>query len=545
MYPYGSLTLSGTTLYGMTSAGGANSYGNLFSAGANGSSIQNLVSFTGTAGTATGQMPHGSLTLSGTTLFGMTYEGGASIDGNIFSAGTDGTNVQNLVSFTGPGGGTASGSNPRGSLTLCGTTLYGMTFAGGAGGYGNIFSAGTDGTSYQNLVSFTGLGGAASGNGPSGSLTLSGTTLYGATLEGGVNGYGNIFSAGTDGTNFQNLLSFTGTGGAASGDAPTGSLTLSGTTLYGTTLLGGADGDGNIFSVGIDGSGYQNLYSFTGGADGGLPQGDLTLSGGTLFGTTSRDGANGYGTVFALALPATPIPEPGTLALLGAAAVALAVYRWRRLRMKHCACTLALGVALCASTADSQTFTTLVQFTGTGGTANGWSPLGSLTLSGTTLYGMTSGGGVANGVGNRGFGNIFSVGTDGANYQNLVAFTGASGTATGYAPHGSLTISGTMLYGITQNGGANLYGNVFSIGTDGTNYQNLVSFTGTGGTETGYFPLGSPTLSGTALYGMTQYGAAGTATSSASARAAPATKILFPLPTASVARQPVTTRLAA
>ena len=266
LYPYGSLTLSGTTLYGMTSAGGTILTATSFSAGADGSSFQNLVSFTGTAGTATGQMPHGSLTLSGTTLFGMTYEGGASIDGNIFSAGTDGTNVQNLVSFTGPGGGTASGSNPRGSLTLCGTTLYGMTFAGGAGGYGNIFSAGTDGTSYQNLVSFTGLGGAASGNGPSGSLTLSGTTLYGATSEGGVNGYGNIFSAGTDGTNFQNLLSFTGTGGAASGDAPTGSLTLSGTTLYGTTSLGGADGDGNIFSVGIDGSGYQNLYSFTGGA---------------------------------------------------------------------------------------------------------------------------------------------------------------------------------------------------------------------------------------------------------------------------------------
>ena len=212
--------------------------------------------------------------------------------------------------------------------------------------------------------------------------------------------------------------------------------------------------------------------------------------------------------------------------------------------MKHCACTLALGVALCASTADSQTFTTLVQFTGTGGTANGWSPFGSLTLSGTTLYGMTSGGGVANGVGNRGFGNIFSVGTDGANYQNLVGFTGASGTASGYAPHGSLAISGTMLYGITQNGGANLYGNVFSIGTDGTNYQNLVSFTGTGGTETGYFPLGSPTLSGTALYGMTQYGAgAGNIFSVGTGGAA--TKILFPLPTASVARQPVTTRLAA
>ncbi len=61
--------------------------------------------------------------------------------------------------------------------------------------------------------------------------------------------------------------------------------------------------------------------------------------------------------------------------------------------MKHIARTLAIAVALYASTGDSQTLTTPVQFTGTGGTASGWQPLGSLTLSGTTLYGMTFAGG--------------------------------------------------------------------------------------------------------------------------------------------------------
>ena len=33
-----------------------------------------------------------------------------------------------------------------------------------------------------------------------------------------IGGYGNIFSVGTNGTNYQNVLSFTGTGGTASGD---------------------------------------------------------------------------------------------------------------------------------------------------------------------------------------------------------------------------------------------------------------------------------------------------------------------------------------
>ena len=39
--------------------------------------------------------------------------------------------------------------------------------------------------------------------------------------------------------------------------------------------------------------------------------------------------------------------------------------------MKYFACMLAIGVAFCANGADSQTLTTLVAFTGTGGTANG------------------------------------------------------------------------------------------------------------------------------------------------------------------------------
>ncbi len=103
--------------------------------------------------------------------------------------------------------------------------------------------------------------------------------------------------------------------------------------------------------------------------------------------------------------------------------------------MKSFASAIAICLAPCAGTADSQTFTTLVQFTGTGGTASGWNPIGSLMISGTALYGMTFYGG----------GNIFSVGTDGANYQNLVSF---SGGVAGGGPEGSLTLDGMALYGM-------------------------------------------------------------------------------------------------
>ena len=254
------------------------------------------------AAATSGRYPDGSLVQSGSTLYGMTNVGGARSKGNVFSVAADGTNYQNVFSFTGTGG-AASGRGPQGSLILSGTTLYGMTNTGGANGLGNVFSVGTDGTNYHNLLSFTGTGGAATGNAPGGGLTISGSTLYGMTFGGGAGGQGNVFSVGTDGTNYQNLLSFTGTGGAATGKNPHGSLILSGTMLYGMTYSGGANGDGNIFSVGTVGTGYHDWHDFNGG-DGWILYGDLALSGGTLFGMTNLGGIGNNGTVFALTLPA-------------------------------------------------------------------------------------------------------------------------------------------------------------------------------------------------------------------------------------------------
>ena len=321
-YPKGSLTLNGTMLFGMTDIGGYHSAGNVFSVDINGQNYKDLVSFTG--GPADGNGPWGNLTLGDTTLYGLTTGGGTHYDGTLFSVGADGTNYQSLLSFTGTGG-SASGNQPFGSLTLGGTTLYGMTESGGAGGCGNIFSVGTNGTSYKNLVSFTGSSGTATGLVPNGSLTLSGSTLYGMTAGGGANGDGNIFSVGTDGTSYKNLVSFTGSGGAAKGNSPEGSLLLSGTTFYGMTYIGGAHNEGTVFSVGMDGSDYEDLYDFTGLGDGGNPQGSLIISGNTLYGMALSGGSNRLGTVFSLT-----VPEPRALALFSVAGAAVVSYRWRR-----------------------------------------------------------------------------------------------------------------------------------------------------------------------------------------------------------------------
>ena len=318
--PNGSLTLSGSTLYGMTTYGGSNSsIGTLFSLNTDGSGYSLLHIFSGSA--SDGKYPNGSLTLSGSKLYGMTIQGGTASNGVVFSMNTNGSGFNLLHSFTVSA---SDGRGPWGSLTLSGSKLYGMTEGGGSSGNGAIFRMNTDGSGYGLLHSFGGS--PSDGANPYGSLTLSGSTLYGMTVGGGSSGPGAIFRMNTDGSGYSLLHSFTG--GFSDGPYPLGSLTLSGSTLYGMTTAGGSSGRGALFSIGTDGSGFVLLESFTGApTDGASPQySDLTLSanGSTLYGMTSAGGTPNKGVVFSRA-----VPEPGTFALLALGTLLLAPRRRR------------------------------------------------------------------------------------------------------------------------------------------------------------------------------------------------------------------------
>ena len=309
-FPHGSLTLSGSTLYGMTQEGGATATaknpgdGTIFQLNTDGTGFEVLHSFSG--GKTDGADPEGSLTLSGSTLYGMTEAGGGG-GGTIFQINTDGSGYKVLHSFED----VPDGAGPGGDLTLSGSTLYGMTSSGGIA-FGTIFQINTDGTGYQVLHNFSGYPG--DGATPDGSLTLSGSTLYGMTIGGGVkDDFGTIFQINTDGTGYKVLYSFTAV--ANDGGAPTGDLTLSGTgsTLYGMTFGGGAKYLGTIFQINTNGTGYQQLYSFTGLSDGGYPYGSLTLSGSTLYGMTQQHGgSNGEGTIFSWSLTSGAVPGAPT-----------------------------------------------------------------------------------------------------------------------------------------------------------------------------------------------------------------------------------------
>ena len=77
--------------------------------------------------------------------------------------------------------------------------------------------------------------------------------------------------------------------------------------LFGTTSMGGTSSHGTVFKTPNRPGADTVLYAFTGGSDGGLPEGGVISVAGNLFGTTYAGGnpgcdANkGCGVVFEIA----------------------------------------------------------------------------------------------------------------------------------------------------------------------------------------------------------------------------------------------------
>jgi len=456
--PVAGLFLLGNTLYGTAGYGGTNGYGTAFAINTDGTGFTNLYTFAGLNDGAVAQqgsfafLSSGTFVLSGGALYAAAPGGGTNGNGTVFGVNTNGTGITNVYSFGGYFT-NIEGIAPLAGLISSGNTLYGTTSSGGTNNNGTVFAINNDGTGYTNIYSFSAFGNYntnSDGANPAAGLVLSGNTLYGTANNGGTNGAGTVFKVNTDGTGFKDLYSFSGFIGT-DGANPQAGLVLSGNTLYGTASFGGSSFGGTIFAIHTDGTGFTNLYGFTGGNDGAQPMAGLVLSGNCLYGTVSQGGTNFFGAVFA-------VNTNGT--------------------------------------ANGRGYTNLYSFSGSFAN-DGDSPMAGLYLSGNTLYGTTSG------EFSGSYGTVFAIHTDGTGYTNLYNFTGGSAGAN---PVAGLYLSGSALYG-TTSGKTSGYGTVFAVNTNGTangtGFTNLYSFAGG---LNGANPQGGIIMSGNTLYGTAQNG---------------------------------------
>jgi uncharacterized repeat protein (TIGR03803 family) len=494
--PEAPVILSGSTLYGTASTGGDGGLGTVFSVSTNGTGFNLIHDFSGSG--TDGDTPVAGLVLSGSMLFGTTEygdSGSGDDDGTVFRVSViGGSSFTNLYSFT-ANSSAADGFNPIAELMLSGSTLYGTTGNGGVGTpFGTVFKINTDGTGYATLCSLTGNG----GWGPNGGLIMSGGLLYGTTVNGGLLptvfafANGTVFSVDTNGNGLNDLCIFPGPSGAT---VPNAGLALSGNTLFGSTVNSGMNNSGALFEINTNGSSYAENYYFSAmdnngdNSDGAQPVAVMVLSGGKFYGTTKYGGTNGWGALFKMNADGTGFTNIYNFTN------AFAHTPFGNLVVSGSTIYGAGGDgnfgSLFKLNTDGSGFTRFYNFTGAGG-GNG--PLG-LTLSGNTLYGATGSGGT-------GFGNLYQVNTDGSNYTNIYSFSGGNDGAT---PGTVLVLSGNTLYGTTFHGGSGGQGTVFKINTDQSGFAVLHTFTGTSpnGAGPGDLLLSAGTLYGTLAYAGT------------------------------------------
>jgi len=451
-------------LYGTTSLGGTNGYGTVFQINPNGSSFQVLKNYYDYY-EQDGAQPFGRLfqasngALFGTTLLlGFGSHGAGYGRGTAFRMNLDGTEYTVIRSFSETGGDGVEPVAPL--LEATNGWLYGTTPYGGSYSQGGVFKVNKDGTVYTLIHSFSGTNenpALPDGASPQGGLAQ-GTdgVLYGTTsadytaqlgLAGVVFGNGTVFKINQDGSGYEVLNRFAG--GNDGRQSFAGLIQASNGVLYGTTVFGGTQGNGTIFKLNPNGSGYSVLASFA-GSTGSQPMAPvLQGSDGKLYGTTASGGASGNGTVFRLNL-------------------------------------------------DGTGYQVLKNFSGTDGRF-----VASPLIQGldNTLYGMTSFGGSSYDVG-----TVFKLNLDGSGFKTLKRFTGTA--SDGKYPKGGLVQAPNgILYGTTSGGGADnppSGGTVFQLNPDGTAYAVIYSFqdfSNGGAPSAGLIRSGDGTLFGTTTHG--------------------------------------------
>jgi len=276
--------------------------------------------------------------------------------------------------------------------------------------------------------------------------------LYGTTIDGGVNGAGNVFKM-TVGGKVTSLYDFCSQTNCTDGEYPV-TVLIEGTdgNFYGTTQSGGTygiqdGGYGTIFKI-TPGGTLTTLHSFS-GSDGAAPYGSLMLAAnGDFYGTADVGGTYGAGTLFTIT--------------------------------------------------SSGVLTTLYNFCSQNRCTDGQYPAGQLLQAADgNLYGVTHAGGDYAACNVDGCGTIFKMTLSGR-LTTLHTFDATDGD---YPYGGVIEGPNNLLYGTTSAGGASDDGTIYTIDSSGT-FNTLYNFSGPDGSQPYAMLLGSDgNFYGTTLYG--------------------------------------------
>lgn len=340
---------------------------------------------------------------------------------------------------------------------------------------GSIFAINLNGSDPEKWVDFSTPYNSVS------NLIESNSLLWG-TINGGESGQGILFTLNLDGTGFNIVYVFEGTAGSGL----FASLLESNGKIWGTTSSGGANGLGTIFSINKDGTGFSKVHDFE-STTGGNPNCGLIESNGKLWGTTSSYGSNGFGVIYSLNLDGTGYIVVHNFEYdKGSQPLSELVESGGQLWGTTSQGGLYNNGVIFSINTDGTLFTVHEDFF----SSKGKYPKGKLLVYNDELWGTASGT----------IGVVFSIKNDGSSYTEKIEMKDYNLEN----PEGDLILSDGKFWGTTTRGGTNGYGAIFNMNPDGTGFTVVHEFNKEN--NNGAYPKNSLFESNGKLWGTTLNG---------------------------------------